>query len=78
MVAEELAAEFGAHICLHGTISTQKTLPHGTPEAVAAEVRHRIDSFGHKGGLIVAPSHNVQPDTPIENVLAMYQEVRRY
>lgn len=73
MVAEELAAEFGASICLHGTLSTQKTLPRGTPETVAREVRHRIESFGCRGGLILAPSHNIQPDTPIENVLALYR-----
>jgi uroporphyrinogen decarboxylase len=73
MVAEELAAEFGRWICLHGTISTQKTLPHGTAEEVAAEVRHRMESFGCRGGLILAPSHNIQPDTPLENVLALYR-----
>jgi hypothetical protein len=75
MIPEELAAEFGRHICLHGTISTQKTLPFGTPVSVAQEVRKRIDSFGARGGLIVAPSHNIQPDTPIENLLAMYRAV---
>lgn len=75
MIPEELAAEFGAHICLHGTISTQQTLPRGTPQDVAAEVRRRIETFGARGGLIVAPAHNVQPDTPLENILAMYSAV---
>lgn len=75
MAAEELAAEFGSRICLHGTISTQKTLPFGTPRSVALEVRKRIESFGSRGGLIVAPSHNIQPDTPVENVLAIYRAV---
>ena len=73
MVPGELAAEFGKHICMHGTISTQKTLPFGTPSEVEREVRDRIDSFGAQGGLIVAPCHNIQPDTPIENVLALYR-----
>lgn len=75
MVAEELAAEFGDRICLHGSISTQRVLPHGTPESVAEQVRSRIESFGCRGGLIVAPSHNIQPDTPVENILAMYRAV---
>ena len=75
MAAEELAAAFGSRICLHGTISTQKTLPFGTPRSVALEVRKRIESFGSRGGLIVAPSHNIQPDTPVENVLAIYGAV---
>jgi uroporphyrinogen decarboxylase len=72
MVPNELAAEFGRYICMHGTINTQSTLPHGTPDDVAKEVRDRVESFGAQGGLIVAPCHNIQPDTPIENVLAIY------
>lgn len=73
MVPNELAAEFGRYICMHGTINTQSTLPFGTPSDVAKEVRDRIESFGERGGLIIAPCHNIQPDTPIENVLAMYR-----
>jgi uroporphyrinogen decarboxylase len=44
---------------------------------MAAQVRHRIESFGSRGGLIVAPSHNIQPDTPLANVLALYRAVGR-
>jgi uroporphyrinogen decarboxylase len=58
---------------MHGTINTQSTLPFGTPSDVANEVRDRVESFGQRGGLIVAPCHNIQPDTPIENVLALYR-----
>jgi uroporphyrinogen decarboxylase len=73
MDPRELAAEFGARIVLHGTISTQHTLPFGTPGDVTREVQARLDIFAEKGGLILAPSHNIQPDTPVENVLAMYR-----
>jgi uroporphyrinogen decarboxylase len=73
----ELKAEFGDRMCLHGTISIQKTLPFGTPEDVAAEVRQRIETAGKNGGLIVAPAHNTQPDTPIENILALYETVQQ-
>jgi uroporphyrinogen decarboxylase len=72
MAPEELAAEFPS-ICLHGTMSTQNVLPFGTPEEVAREVRRRIDFFGERGGLILAPSHNIQGDTPLANILAMYR-----
>ncbi|MHC4194004.1 MAG: uroporphyrinogen decarboxylase family protein [Planctomycetota bacterium] len=73
----ELKAEFGDRMCLHGTISIQKTLPFGTPEDVAAEVRQRIETVGKNGGLIVAPAHNTQPDTPVENILALYEGVQQ-
>jgi uroporphyrinogen decarboxylase len=36
-------------------------------------IRHRIETIGAAGGLILAPSHNFQPDTPIDNILAMYR-----
>ncbi|MHC4426897.1 MAG: uroporphyrinogen decarboxylase family protein [Planctomycetota bacterium] len=73
----ELKAEFGDRMCLHGTISIQKTLPFGTPADVSAEVRQRIETVGKNGGLIVAPAHNTQPDTPVENILALYETVER-
>jgi len=73
----ELKKEFGDRICFHGTMSTQNTLPFGTAEEVAAEVRLRIETVGKDGGFIVAPAHNIQPDTPIENILALYEEVQR-
>lgn len=71
-----LKEEFGERICFHGTVSTQKTLPFGTPEDVVVEVRERIETVGAGGGLIVASAHNMQPDTPVENILAMYEAVR--
>ena len=71
-----LKAEFGEKMCFHGTISTQKTLPFGKVEDVAREVKERIKTVGKGGGLIVAPAHNFQPDTPIENILALYEAVR--
>ncbi|MHC4527891.1 MAG: uroporphyrinogen decarboxylase family protein [Planctomycetota bacterium] len=73
----ELKTEFGDKICLHGAISIQNTLPFGTPQDVAKEVRLRLDTVGKNGGFIAAPAHNMQPDTPVENILALYEEVKR-
>jgi len=77
MNPESLKREFGEQICFHGTISTQKTLPFGSPEEVKNEVLQRIRTVGKNGGLILAPAHNIQPDTPLENILAMYETVRQ-
>lgn len=57
-----------------GLISTQQTLPHGTVEDCRREARHRIDVIAKGGGYIFAPAHCIQPDTPLENVLAVYEE----
>lgn len=57
-----------------GLISTQKTLPYGGVEECRKEARHRIDIIGKGGGYIFAPAHCIQPDTPIENIIAIYEE----
>jgi uroporphyrinogen decarboxylase len=53
-------------------------LPHGTPEDVDREVRRRIEQLGQGGGYVAAPTHDVQSDTPVENVLAVWEAARRW
>lgn len=73
-----LKADFGASLCFHGGIDNQETLPHGSPDDVRAEVRRLIGALASDGtGFIVAPCHNLQPITPIENILALYDEAHR-
>ena len=75
MDPEELKRLHGDKLTFCGMISTQQTLPHGTVEQCRAEARHRIDVLGRGGGYFFAPAHGIQPDTPLENVLAIYEEV---
>ncbi len=77
MDAEKIKSRYGDRICLHGTISLQETLPFGTPDDVADEVRHRISVCGRSGGLILAPSNTVQPDVSVENILTLYETARK-
>lgn len=74
MNPEELKHEFGDKLTFCGMMSTQITLPHGTVEECRKEARHRLDVIGKGGGYIFAPAHNIQPDTPLENILAIYEE----
>lgn len=76
MDPEELKKLYGEKLVFMGTIDEQTTLPFGSPEEVKAEVRKRIRTVGYNGGLIVGATHNIQPDTPLENVLAIYEEAR--
>lgn len=75
MDPEELKKEFGDKLTYCGMMSTQETLPRGTVEECRKEARHRIDVIGKGGGYIFAPAHCIQPDTPLENILAIYEEV---
>jgi uroporphyrinogen decarboxylase len=72
MEPERLKAEFGRQLSFHGGIDIIKTLPKGTPEDVASEVSQQINVLGEGGGYILASSHHIQADTPVENILSMY------
>jgi hypothetical protein len=73
----ELKREFGDRLTFWGGgVDTQHTLPFGTPEQVRDEVRERIKAFGPGGGFVFNTIHNVQPNTPTENVLALYETQR--
>ena len=75
----ELKRDFGHRLCFHGAIENQRILPFGTPEEVRAEVRHCIDSLASdRTGYILAPCHNLQVNTPIENIIAMCGEAYHY
>ena len=75
----ELKRDFGGRICFHGAIDNQYVMPFGTPAEVRAEVRHCIDALASdKTGYILAPCHNLQGHTPLENIIAMYDEAWNY
>ena len=76
MDVEKIKSRYGDRVCLHGTISLQETLPFGTPDEVADEVRHRISVCGRGGGLILSPSNVIQPDVSLENMLTLYETAK--
>jgi uroporphyrinogen decarboxylase len=71
-----LKREFGDRLSFCGAIDTAWVLPHGTPADVRAEVRRRIRDLGPGGGYILASVHCIQPDVPLENVVAMLDEAK--
>ena len=74
MAPEHLKRTYGDRITFWGGgIDTQKTLPFGTPDQVRDEVKRRVDIFAPGGGFVFGAIHNVQANTPIENLLAMFE-----
>lgn len=67
--------QYGDQLCFWGSIDEQHTLPFCTPEEVRTEVLYRLNTIGKGGGLILAPTHHVQLDTPMENFWAMVNTV---
>ena len=72
MEPENLARQFGGRLAFHGGIDIQELLPRGTPSQVNAETARAAELLGRSGGYILASAHHIQADTPVENVLAMY------
>ena len=73
MDVAELIPRFHGRLAFHGGLSTQRTLPYGTPADVRAETRRLIE-LGRNGGCILAPAHAVEGDVPLENMLAFIDE----
>ncbi|MFI5382017.1 MAG: uroporphyrinogen decarboxylase family protein [Tepidisphaerales bacterium] len=77
MDAARLKQEFGKDIVFWGGgVDTQKTLAFGVPQQVYAEVTERIRIFNRDGGFVFNTVHNVQGNTPIDNVEAMFRALR--
>jgi uroporphyrinogen decarboxylase len=73
-----LKREFGDRLAFSGAIDTQRVLPYGTPEEVEEEVRRRVQELGPNGGYLIASVHNIQPDVPPENVVALFRAGKKY
>ncbi len=73
MDLETVWQRYGRDVCICGGIDVQKLLVNGTPAEVAAEVQRARDLWGERGGLVLGPSHEAVPETPIENILAIYR-----
>ncbi len=78
MDTARLKDRYGDKLSFWGAIDTQHVLPRGSVEEVKAEVRRRIDDLAHGGGYVLGAVHNIQPDVPPENIVAMYDYARDY
>ena len=58
-------------LCFHGGMDVQWLMPFGTPDEIKREARSYAETFGTR--YILCPAHLFQPDTPAENIVALYQ-----
>ena len=73
MDSSELKRKFGNKITFWGGGCDTKVLLLDTPKQVQEEVKRRINDFAPGGGFVFAPIHNIQANTPPENIAAMYE-----
>lgn len=74
----DLKRQYGRDLCFQGGIDIQSVLPAGTPADVAEHVRTRAEILGPGGGYIFGTAHNILPDAPTDNVLALVEAYHRY
>ncbi len=74
----EVKQRYGNRITLHGTMSVVDLLPRGPVERIRQTVRERIDRLAYNGGFVLSSANVITYDTPVEHVLAMYEEARNY
>jgi uroporphyrinogen decarboxylase len=67
-----LHGKYGSNVCWHGGIDVQRLLPHGRVSEIRRAVAEAEGLFGREGGIVLGPSHEITPDTPTENILAIY------
>lgn len=73
-----LKRQYGDRLAFWGCIGTQTTMPFGTPDDVRAAVKWTIQNVGYDGGLLIAPTHVLEPDVPWENIMALHEAVQEY
>ncbi|MDC7227755.1 MAG: uroporphyrinogen decarboxylase family protein [Spirochaetales bacterium] len=79
MDGHELKENYGDKLTFWGGgVDTQKTLPFGTPDEVRKEVRERLEILSPGGGFVFNTIHNIVGNTPVENVIAMFEEVKSF
>ncbi|HIE26781.1 TPA: hypothetical protein EYP66_05805 [Candidatus Poribacteria bacterium] len=74
----KLKQKYGDRLAFWGTIGIQTTMPFGTPEDVRREVKERIGTVGRGGGLVIGPTHAIEPEVPLENIFAFVNAVKEY
>jgi uroporphyrinogen decarboxylase len=78
MAPAYLKQRYGGRLAFHGCVSTAGPVSFGTPTETAEDVRRTLEVMMPGGGYAMAPTHSLQDNSPTENVVAMYEAVRKY
>jgi len=78
MDAGHLYKEYHKDLAFWGTISSQKTIPFGTPKDIEREIKERVRTMGVHGSLVISPSNIIGPEVPTENITAFWKACKKY
>jgi uroporphyrinogen decarboxylase len=71
MSFDEVCEHFGNRLSFWGTLGTQQLLPYGTAKDVYAQTLNNLARCGSKGGIVIGPTHMVEPEVPWKNLMAL-------
>lgn len=78
MDIRELKSLFGEQLTFHGGIDVQHLMPFGSIDKIRIAAKETIEVLGKNGGYFFSPSHRFQPNTPMENIIALYEAASEY
>lgn len=78
MAPDYLKRRYGGRLAFKGMISTAGPLAYGSAGEVEDIVRRTLETMMPGGGYVLAPTHAVQDNTPVENVLSMFGAARGF
>jgi len=79
MEADGLKKDFGKDICFWGGgCDTRTVLPTGSPQEVKDHVKRRLEILMPGGGFVFNTVHNILPDVPPQNIVAMFEAVHEF
>ena len=75
---DALHQRYGKHLTFDGCVGTQSTMPWGSPADVRNRVKEIIEKYGRQGGLMIAPTHVLEPEVPLANIDALFAACREF
>ena len=78
MEAWRLKRDYGDKLIFYGGLDVQRLLPFGTEDEVRQGVKDLVKTLGPQGGFAFASSHNIQPDTPPKNIIALFDSAYEF
>jgi uroporphyrinogen decarboxylase len=79
MNAKEICSSFRGKISFFGGIDVQDMLPNARPDQIHQAMKEMIEIFdGKDGGFISAPANSIMPETPLENIFALFEAIEKY
>ena len=73
-----VAARYSGRVAFWIGMDVQQIIPFATPDEVRATVKHMCETVGDGGGLVLAPTHVLEPDVPWENIMAFFDAIEEY